>query len=272
VALCSAVGSFSPRCPFHSESVVLMPKATSAQFPEQQLMGEFEFGFVQGLKSLDVHLDYWGQIAANGRSVLHISLPNVFEIDTDAAIQPWTRTSASRFQLRNVTQKASKFNALGISSDFTDHPMYVFAHTVQHTLPTNVVVPHFIRSVGFKREFRTIFCARSKKDGTFTPISSTVWIIDYDHTVDYSQNGANRTVTSSVSTKFPSGGSPSNVNATDRQIMGMADRQLLRPALSTQNPRSAVSEWRYFGNNRRRHYFRKRNKLRVRRSILRPRS
>ena len=185
-------------------------------------MGEFEFGFVQGLKSLDVHLDYWGQIAANGRSVLHISLPNVFEIDTDAAIQPWTRTSASRFQLRNVTQKASKFNALGISSDFTDHPMYVFAHTVQHTLPTNVVVPHFIRSVGFKREFRTIFCARSKKDGTFTPISSTVWIIDYDHTVDYSQNGANRTVTTSVSTKFPSGGSPSNVNATDRQIMAMA--------------------------------------------------
>jgi hypothetical protein len=215
-------GLVFPALSFHAEGVVLMPKATSAQFPEQQLMGEFEFGFVQGLKSLDVHLDYWGQVAANGRSTLHINLPQVFEVDTDASIQPWTRVSASRFELRNVTQAASQFNALKISADFTDHPMYVFVHTVQHTLSTNLVVPHFIRSVSFKREFRTIFSARNKKDNSFTPISSTAWIIEYDHTVNYSQNGATRTVTSNVTTRFPSGGSPSNVNTTDRQIMGMA--------------------------------------------------
>lgn len=211
-----------PALSFHAECVVLMPKATSAQFPEQQLMGKFEFGFVQALKSMDVHLDYWGQIAANGRSVLHITLPQVFEVDTDTSIQPWARAAASRFELRNVTQAASKFNAMRISSDFTDHPMYTFVHTVKHTLPTNVDVPHFIRSVSFKREFRTVFCARNKKDGTFTPISATAWIINYDHTVNYSQNGATRTVTSNVSTTFPSGGSPSDVNDTDRQIMGMA--------------------------------------------------
>jgi len=149
-------------------------------------------------------------------------MPQVFEVDTDAGIQPWTRTAATRFELRNVTQAASQFNALRISSDFTDHPMYTFAHTVQHSLPSNVAVPHFIRRVSFQRAFRTIFCARSKKDGSFTPISSTDWTIDYDHTVNYSQNCASRTGTSNVSTTFPGGGSPSNVNAADRQIMAMA--------------------------------------------------
>src|SRR5215208_864218 len=84
-----------PALSFHAESVVLMPKATSAQFPEQQLLGGFEFGFVQGLKSMDVHLEYWGQVAANGRSILHISMPNVFEVDTDPSTQPWTRVATT---------------------------------------------------------------------------------------------------------------------------------------------------------------------------------
>lgn len=211
-----------PALSFHAESVVLMPKATSAQFPEQQLMGGFEFGFVQGLKSMDLHLEYWGQIALNGRSILHISMPNVFEVDTDASTLPWTRVAASRFEIRNVTQAASQFNALMVSSDFTDHPMYTFGHTVQHTLPTNVIVPHFIRQVRFRRVFKTIFCFRNKKDGTFTPISSTDWAIDYNHVVSYSQNGTTRTVTGTTNPSFPSSGSPSNIDATDRQIMGMA--------------------------------------------------
>ncbi len=226
-------GLVFPALSFHAECVVLMPKATSAQFPEQQLRGGFDFGFVQGLKTLDVHLEYWGQIAANGRSVLHINMPKVFEVDTDTSIQPFTRAEASRFDIRNVTQAASTFNSLKVSSDFVDHPMYTFVHTVQHTLPSSVTVPHFIRLVTFRREFRTVFCFRDKKDGAFTPISATEWAISYNHVVSYSQNGATRTVVSSVTQTFPSGGSPSVVNDTDRTILAMAKAgtPLMTPAI-----------------------------------------
>lgn len=228
-----ASGLIFPAISFHAECIVLMPKETSAQFPELQLRNDFDFGFVQGLKTFDVHLEYWGQIQANGRSILHINMPRVFEVDTDTSIQPWTRAASSRFEIRNMTQAASKFNSLRVSSDFVDHPLYTFVHTVQHTLPTGVEVPHFIRAVVFRREFRTIFCFRNKKDGSFTSISSTDWAINYNQTVSYSQNGAARTPVNKVGLSFPSGGSPSNVNETDRQIMAMAKAgsPLMTPAV-----------------------------------------
>jgi hypothetical protein len=226
-------GLVFPALSFHAECVVLLAKQTSAQFPEQQLIGGFDFGFVQGLKSHDIDLEYWGQIAANGRSILHISVPGTFEVDTDVVMQPFTHISAGRFEIRNITQAASQFNSLRVSSDFVDHPMYTFLHTVQHTLANSLTVPHFIRAVSFKREFRTIFCVRDKKDGTFTAISSTDWVIEYNHHVDYSNHGATKTPVSTVSLRFPTGGNPSNINALDRQIMSMAKAgaPLLTPSL-----------------------------------------
>jgi hypothetical protein len=212
-----------PAITFDAQCVVTMPKATSPQFPELKIRADLEFGFVQGLQTHDIHLEYWGQIAANGRSILHITMPGTFEVDTDLTIAPWSRAASSRFTIRNITQAALSFNSLRISSNFDDHPMYSFAHTVQHTLPNNVVVPHFIRSVRFKRVFRTNFCFRKKKTGNFTAISSVDWSIEYDHLVNYSQNGTVRTVVDNVAGHtFPSKGSPSNINQTDRDIMGMA--------------------------------------------------
>jgi hypothetical protein len=177
---------------------------------------------VQGLKSGNLNLEYWGQIPTNGRSHLHISMPGTFEVDTDGAMQPFTHVATGRFEIINVTQSASQFNSLRVSSDFVDHPLYTFVHTVQHSLPNNVTVPHFIRAVSFKREFRTIFCVRDKKDGTFTAISSTDWAIEYRHQVDYRNNGATKMPVSAVSLKFPSGGNPSNINEIDREMMAMA--------------------------------------------------
>src|SRR5687767_13941180 len=55
-------GLVFPAISFRAECVVLLPKQTSAHFPEQQLRGGFDFGFVQGLKSSDLNLEYWGQI------------------------------------------------------------------------------------------------------------------------------------------------------------------------------------------------------------------
>lgn len=226
-------GLIFPAISFHAECIILSPKGTSAVSPEIELRRDFDFGFVQGLKSLDIHLEYWGQIQANGRTILHIDMPNIFEVDTDTAISPFTTVAASRFEISNVTQPTSQLNALKVSSDFFDHPMYTFSHTMRHRLPTNVDVQHFIRSVTFKREFRTIFCFRSKKDGNFTPISSTDWDINYSHTVSYADNGTTRSVTEGTSHTFPSRGSPSNIDATDRRIMAMAKAgaPLMTPAI-----------------------------------------
>jgi len=226
-------GLIFPAIFFRAECVVLLPKDSSGPSPETHLRNNFDFGFVQGLKSSSIHLEYWGQVQANGRSILHIDMPNVFELDTDTSTQPFTQLANLRFKIKNVTQPNSKFHMLQVSSDFFDHPMYTFPHTFGHRLPSNVEVPHFIRSVIFRREFKTIFCFKNKKDGSFTPISSTDWDVNYKHTVNYTNNVANRTVTEGMSHTFPSRGSPSNIDETDRRIMAMAKAgaPLMTPAI-----------------------------------------
>ena len=220
-----------PAISFHAECVVLMPKGTPA--PDIQLRNDFDFGFVQGLRTGDIYMEYWGQVQANGRTVVHIGMPNTFEVDTDTTIKPFTSAASSRFEVRNVSEPGGQLDALKVSSDFHDHPLYIFPRTVRHTLPTNVAVPHFLRWVSCKREFQTIFCFRNKRDGSFTPISATAFDINYNHTVSYSGNGATPTVVASVAPAFPRAGSPSQIDATVRDIMNMAKNgsPLLTPAV-----------------------------------------
>jgi hypothetical protein len=209
-----------PAVSFTAECVVLMLKTESPQFPEQFILGNFEFGFIQGLKASNLHMDFWGRYAAHGRTVMDIAMPNAFQVDTDPAILPWTRISAKRFSVKNVTMATSKFNSLKISATFSDHPMYVFGHTVTNQ---NNSVPNFLRSVSFRREFETVFCFREKKTGDFTPVSTANWLIHYNHQVVNTGNGTGRTVTELANNhRFPTGGSPSDIGATARSLMTSA--------------------------------------------------
>ncbi|MEI6708767.1 MAG: hypothetical protein WCK96_16720 [Methylococcales bacterium] len=206
---------------FQAECIVLIPKETSPRFrTEFQLLEDYEFGFVQAVKLSDIHLEYWGQIPANGRAFQMIRMPDVFELDTSIDNIPWIYKNFSI--VKNLTQAASKFNSLKISSRFTDHPLLSFPHTIKHK-KKKTEPPLFIRSIFYKEEFRTIFCFQNKKDGSFTPISSTEWVIHCNQIVNYSVNGATKTpFIKSNSSQFPRGGNPANLNATDRQIMAMA--------------------------------------------------
>lgn len=183
-----------------------------------QLSADFEFGFVQGILHTDIHLDYWGQRKSNGRSVLHITMPGTFEVDTDPATQPWTRVASRRFKVEQAPPKSGRPAGLKVSASFDDHPVYIFRHTV-----TEGGVPRFLRSVSFRRVFRTVFCFRDKTTGDFEAVSSTDWQIKFNHVVSYSNNGATRSVTdNSGGNTFPVGGNPANVNADDRSLMKMA--------------------------------------------------
>ncbi len=198
-----------PALSFHAECVVVDGGSAA------QLRNDYDFGFVQGLRSANIHLEYWGKVASDGRTSVYITMPNVFEIDTDTSIQPFTRAASSRFEARDIGAGAVK-----VSADFTDHPLYIFPRTVSHMLPTFQRVDHHIRWVFFRREFKTVFCFRNKRDGSFTPISSTAYWIDYDHTVSYS--GGTPSVAAKTSPAFPVGGSPSENDSTSRMIMQMA--------------------------------------------------
>lgn len=206
---------------FHAECIVFSPKAGAPQFPEIDLQNRFDFGFVQGIRDSDLHLDFWGRFAEHGRTVVHINMPNSFEVDTDPAAQPFTRVAGSRFKIKNVTETNSQFNFLKVSADFSDHPLYVFDHTLIHK---NNRQPNFLRSIDFTRTFHTIFCFREKRTGDFTAISSSIWDIRYNQELSYlNKDPTNRKITDKVTGHvFASGGSPSTVGATDRQILAMA--------------------------------------------------
>jgi hypothetical protein len=241
-------GLVPPAINFDAECVVLTPKGSPA--PEIALRNRYDFGFVQGLSSGDVHLEYWGQIAGNGRTIIHISMPNTFEIDTDTPAQPFTVVPGARFDVRSVPVPGSQSSGVKVTAGFSDHPMYSFPRIMGYKLPGDVLVPHYIRWVRFTREFRTIFCARDKVAGNFIPISATGWTIDYNHTVSHTNNGlGDPVVVASTSPSFPLRGSPSQVNATDRKIMGMAQAgaplltpQVLASRFNPGNSRSVIQE------------------------------
>jgi hypothetical protein len=201
---------------------VVAPKEGSQRFPEIDLRNKFDFGFVQGLKASDLHLDFWGRFKTHGRTITHISMPNIFEVDTHPLSQPFTRVASGRFEIKNITQAGSKFNFLKVIAEGADHPMYSFSHTIDHPI-FGPSVKNFLRQVTFKTELRTIFCFREKKTGEFSPISSTVWTIHFNHIVRYTNNGQNRVVTDQSPGVFiPRKGLPSNIDTTDRRILAMA--------------------------------------------------
>jgi hypothetical protein len=202
-------GLVPPGLLFHAECVI-------KNITEAELRTRFEFGFIQGIRQNDIHLEYWGQRAEMGRAILHISMPQTFQLDTDPAIQPWTKFASQRFA---ITRLNNLPNVLKVTSSFKDHPLLSFNHTL---IETSGQI-HFIRFLSQKTDFRTIFSFRDKTTGTFEGISSSDWALEFKHTVTYSNNGGTRKVTRIGGTHLiPKGGSPSNVNATDRQIMDMA--------------------------------------------------
>jgi hypothetical protein len=230
-----------PALLFHAESVALVPPTPNAGAAEARFRSNFEFGFVQGARWGDVHLEYWASTAALGRTIVHISMPNTFEVDTETSVQPWTHAATGRFKVTNVTKRGAGSLAFKAEADFGDHPMLVFPHTIaSHTTPA---LQRFLRWVTFTIDFRTIFCFRDKSDGSFTPISATEWRVHFDHLVSYTGNGANRAVNNRVGDpNFPRGGNPSIVNQTDRDILAMAKRgsPLLTPGLLQQRLTNAA--------------------------------
>ena len=102
----SAFNSFLvfPALLFDAEAVALVARGANAAAAEARFRSNFEFGFVQGTTFPDVHLEYWGRTRNEGRSIVHIDMPLMFEVDTDPAIQPWTRIARERFKVTNVTK------------------------------------------------------------------------------------------------------------------------------------------------------------------------
>jgi hypothetical protein len=209
-----------PALSFHAEAIALVPRVPNAAAAEVQFRRKFEFGFVQGTTLPSVHLEYWGKTRADGRSIVHISMPPTFEVDTDPSTQPWTRTASSRFKVTNVTKHPSGPMRFKIEADFADHPMVMLPHTIG--TPS---LQRFIRWVRFTRDFRTIFCVLDKPAGSFDAISATQWRVPFDHLVSYTGGGSNRKVDNRAgSPNFPRGGSPSDVHGPERDILAMAGR------------------------------------------------
>jgi hypothetical protein len=147
-------------------------------------------------------------------------MPNVFEVDTDPTIQPWTRAAASRFSVTDVTKQGDTNLSFQVAAEFSDHPLVQFPHTLTFNNPFK---QFFLRWVTFTVDFRTIFTFRDKSDGSFNAISATEWRVHFDHLVSYIGNGANHSVNNRVGAPgFPSGGNPSIVSQTDRSILAMA--------------------------------------------------
>jgi hypothetical protein len=224
-------GLVFPALSFHAECLVKSPQLSEGQFRAQ-----FDFGFVQGLKASTVVLEYWGRTREQGRTVIHFGMPNTFEVDTHPASMPWTRIPATRFDIKRGTGGPSGAN-LKIEADMTDHPLYSFDHTVRHAHNGQ---ENFLRSIFFKRQFRTVFCFQNRASRDFTAINATEWNVHYDMVVNYSQGGGLRTVTDKVlDHRFPRGGSPSLVGRTDVELLEMAKRGA--PIVTSQTIQSRLS-------------------------------
>jgi hypothetical protein len=214
---------------FTAECVLLVPKSGSPTFSESDVRSKFDFGFVQGILERDIHVDFWGRQKNHGRMILHISMPNAFEVDTEETIKPFTRVRASRFSVTRINPFDSKFHRFKIISKFGDHPMLQVNHTVGNKGQANDQPPikNFIRSVTSSRSFRTIFCFKDRSTNKFDSISSTEWSVVYNHTVSYlekSDGSLERTVSGpNGKLGVPSGGNPSNVSRQDNDLLRMAE-------------------------------------------------
>jgi hypothetical protein len=214
---------------FTAECVILIPKAGNPSFSETELRSRFDFGFVQGILERQIHVDFWGRQKNHGRTILNISMPNTFEVDTEDSIKPWTRVRTSRFSVTRISPFDKTFHKFKISAKFGDHPMLQFNHTVANRGPANDQSPikNFVRSVSSFRSFRTIFCFKDLTTNKFDSISSTEWSVTYNHTVTYRENSdgsLQRTVSGpGGKERIPSGGSPSNVGRQDNDILRMAE-------------------------------------------------
>ena len=200
-----------------AECIVDIPKTDSTGFPEIVLRNNFDFGFIQGINKSSHIFEFWGKTARHGRTTTVFTMPPSLKLDIEPGTNPFTRAASSRFGIRNVTRADANVNPLLISANFSDHPMLAFDHTIKD----NRDLTQFIRSVAFRRDFRTIFCFRNKTGGFFTGLSSTNWTFEFRHLITHSNNGKNRALTGR-SNVFPRGGSVSNLNAIDRQLLDFA--------------------------------------------------
>lgn len=213
---------------FAAECVALVPKSESAILAEGDIRRKFDFGFIQGLNEQDIHLEYWGKFAGHGRTILHFTMPNAFEVDTTALTKPWTRIRATRFSVTKINPLDKAFHQFKIKATFSDHPMFAFDHTVDNSGTTSRnlgSVKNFLRSATFQRQFRTIFCFQDLATNKIESISATEWSVKYKHTVTYTEAGGtlSRNVTGpNGKDQLPIGGTPSNIGQIDRDILRMA--------------------------------------------------
>jgi hypothetical protein len=223
-----------------SSEVVTFETTATAHVPIKQmpvasvgeLLKNFEFGFVQGMKAGDVHVEYWGRSAKEGRTVVHFDMPNQFEVDTATQAQPFTRVPKARSKVTLLPPIRRGFHSFKIVCGGGDHPQ-VFLPNRQFFKGTKdfVAREHLFRSITHRLDFLTTMVAFDKAAKKFIGISATGWQANWRHVASYTETLASgtgaKTLTSKVTgpsgkAEMPTGGAPSNVDLSVRSILKTA--------------------------------------------------
>jgi hypothetical protein len=203
------------------------------------LAAAFEFGFIQGVKESDLHCVYWGKSAADGRTIVHVSLSNRFEVDTTTVTKPFTRLPGRRNTITQIPSAKKGFHAFKIHAKHSDHPQFVI-NRFRLFRSSHDILPRklLLRSVSGQLVFVTIFALFEKGASKFDSISATHWRVTWNHTVTYQERTNSSgdseflpTVSGPDKDLLPSGGSPSDVNQVARDVIAMAqaDGPLVTP-------------------------------------------
>ena len=220
-------------------SASILFEATAVAFVAQKdmpvpsagaLTQAFEFGFIQGIQQSDLHCEYWGKSATDGRSILHTTLSNRFEVDTTDTAKPFTKLPGRRATVTQAQPGKPGFHAFRINARHQDHPQFQinrfhFVRGPRDILPRRLL----LRSVSCQLDFVTIFSLLDKTTAKFSAISATRWRVKWNHIVTYKERfnpgGASDflpTVIGPDRDLLPSGGNPSLVDSDARDVIAKA--------------------------------------------------
>ena len=197
----------------------------------QALEAAFDFGFVQGIKQSDLHLDYWGLSKSDGVVSVHTSLSNREEVDTAETVKPFTKVAANRCKVTTTQSNRPGFHAFRLHAKHSDHPQFI-VNRLQNAQGPHDLLSHkmFLRRADCQLDFSTIFCFRDKKSGKFDGISAAEWRIRWKHVATYQEKRATDGSLEYVPTVsgpdrsdlMPSAGNPAAVGARERNILAIA--------------------------------------------------
>lgn len=216
---------------FDATCVALIPQKQMPVPSVDNLGRAFDFGLIQGVKQSDLHLEYWGKSAVDGRTIVHTTLSNRFEVDTTEAVKPFTRVSGRRFSATLVPSKKKGFHAFKVNSRGFDHPQFSADRFRFFRGPRDLLPRQFLlRSVSCQLDLVTIFSLFDKAASKFDSISATHWRVKWAHTVSYKEkvdsegkSDFRASVTGPErSDLMPHGGSPSDVDQVARDVIAMA--------------------------------------------------